>query len=184
MKTIALLLLVLCLASCGHTRGTRVSTIQGEAVDEPWLLMVGGDAVSAKVIGCHDGDTIKVLLRGKPTSIRLEGIDAPELGQPYGRNSREALASMVLGREVVIRKSRTPDRYGRTIGRVFILPSISGMTAEVNLKMIRQGLAWYFLAGHKDMELAEAEQDARTARIGLWADRRPTPPWVWRKIKR
>ena len=175
MKTIAILLVALCLASCGHTSRNRASgSVQNSRV---------AHVVSAKVIGCHDGDTIKVLLRGKPTSIRLEGIDAPELGQPFGRNAREALASLVFGREIVIRTSKAPDRYGRTIGRVYVHPSNSGLTADANLSMIRQGLAWYFAAGRKDMELAEAEQNARAARIGLWADHWPTPPWVWRKTR-
>jgi endonuclease YncB( thermonuclease family) len=45
---------------------------------------------TAKVVKVTDGDTIHVLTDAKETiRIRLNGIDAPELGQPFGNNARE-----------------------------------------------------------------------------------------------
>ena len=44
-------------------------------------------------------------------TVRLQGIDAPERGQPYGRASRKKLASMVAGKEVFV-ESSTLDSGG------------------------------------------------------------------------
>ncbi|HGJ5916276.1 MAG TPA: thermonuclease family protein, partial [Arsenophonus nasoniae] len=40
---------------------------------------------SGRVVNVIDGDTVFVLTEGKRVKVRLIGIDAPELGQPFGR---------------------------------------------------------------------------------------------------
>jgi len=79
-----------------------------------------------KVTRVTDGDTIKVTNNGTTTTIRLVGIDAPELskkkndpGQPYSKKSTKHLASQVLNKTVDI-KSYGKGRYGRTLGVVFV----------------------------------------------------------------
>ena len=62
---------------------------------------------SGKVIGVTDGDTIKVLVNKESVTVRLEGIDAPESGQSYGKKSKEALAEMVAGKTVTVKKTGT-----------------------------------------------------------------------------
>ena len=45
------------------------------------------------VVGVHDGDTITGLDDSKTQfQIRLDAIDAPELGQPFGHASKKALS--------------------------------------------------------------------------------------------
>ena len=41
-------------------------------------------ATPVRVVGVSDGDTIRVVVGGKETKVRLHGIDAPENGQAYG----------------------------------------------------------------------------------------------------
>jgi endonuclease YncB( thermonuclease family) len=53
------------------------------------LLPVAAWAITGKVVRVSDGDTITVLEGGRQYKIRLEGIDAPELGQAYGRVSKD-----------------------------------------------------------------------------------------------
>lgn len=48
---------------------------------------------SSKVIGVTDGDA-EVLVNKESVTVRLEGIDAPESGQSYGKKSKEALAEI------------------------------------------------------------------------------------------
>ena len=44
------------------------------------------------VLSVHDGDTLRVRNeQGRVINIRLWGVDAPELGQPYGKASRNFL---------------------------------------------------------------------------------------------
>jgi hypothetical protein len=51
--------------------------------------------------------------------VRLEGIDAPERGQPIGRKAKEVL-SKLLSRKTVAVRSIGIDTYDRTLGRVFV----------------------------------------------------------------
>lgn len=134
--------------------------------------------LSGKVVGCHDGDTIKALINGKEVSIRLEGIDAPELGQPFGRNAKEALSNLVFGKVVQVKETGKPDRYGRMIARIFVDSS------DINLQMISQGFAWHFVAYSKAKDFGEAEHTARKMKAGLWADDQALPPWDWSKSEK
>jgi len=46
-------------------------------------------AVTARVVGFHDGDTITALTDDmRQIKVRLHGIDAPELGQPFGQAAK------------------------------------------------------------------------------------------------
>ncbi len=51
-------------------------------------------ALSGKVISIHDGDTITILQGKQQIKVRLFGIDAPELKQPYGKKSKQFLANL------------------------------------------------------------------------------------------
>lgn len=106
--------------------------------------------------------------------IRLDAIDAPELGQPVGQASKKALSEKVFGKDVVV-VAKTRDRYGRTVGHVLI----DGR--DVNLEMLAEGVAWHYKKYDRNARLARAEEDARAARAGLWADGNPVPPWDFRK---
>lgn len=92
---------------------------------------------TGKVIGVTDGDTIKVLVNKDSVTVRLEGIDAPESGQSYGKKSKEALAEIVAGKTVNVKKTGT-DKYGRTLGIVIVGDS------DANAKMVEDGWAWHF----------------------------------------
>jgi endonuclease YncB( thermonuclease family) len=42
-----------------------------------------------------DGDTIDVQLSSGPIRVRLHGVDTPERGQPWGKESTGALTGLV-----------------------------------------------------------------------------------------
>ena len=131
-----------------------------------------------KVVGVHDGDTITGLDEDqKQFKIRLDAIDAPELGMAFGQASRKALSEKVLGKQVEV-IVKTKDRYGRTVGHVLL------DKRDVNLEMIEEGMAWHYTHYDHNKRLAEAEQEARGDRIGLWSDPNPVSPWDWRKAKK
>ena len=132
------------------------------------------------VLDVHDGDTMTVAPMGDvrtPLKIRLYGIDAPELEQKGGPQSRDHLLSLVRpGQDVEVIKMST-DKYGRTVALV-------ATDRVLNADMLEAGQAWAYPAfcnapfckGWKKLE-----QDAKEARRGLWSRKNPTPPWKWRQ---
>lgn len=131
----------------------------------------------AKVISVHDGDTCKVLVGKTQTTVRLEAIDAPEIGQSFGTKSKEALVKLLMRKTVLIRKTGE-DKYGRT------LAFIKDGDVDVNAEMIRIGFAWHFKKYSDDKRLAELEADARKREVGLWADTDAISPWEYRARKK
>ena len=139
-------------------------------------VVLPADAVPAEVVGVTDGDTITAIVAGRQIKIRLNGVDAPEKKQAFGDASKRALANLVFGKKLSI-VERGKDRYGRTIGEVF---TPDGQRVEV--VMVSQGMAWHYVKyAPLDTDLAGAEVAARKARLGLWSDAAPVPPWEFRK---
>ncbi|HIE8270905.1 thermonuclease family protein [Salmonella enterica] len=127
-----------------------------------------------KVIRVLDGDTIEVLQENKPVRVRLANIDAPEKKQAYGRWSTNQLKSLIAAQSVTVTYTQS-DRYGRIIGRVFTTNGI-----EANQFMVKSGAAWVYERYNTDDELPALQLEAQKMKRGLWADRQPVPPWVWR----
>ena len=149
-----------------------------EAVPAPHVPPHADYSLYFKIVGVHDGDTITGLDEDqKQFKIRLDAIDAPELGMAFGQASRKALNEKVLGKmvEVIV---KTKDRYGRTVGHVLL------DKRDVNLEMIEEGMAWHYAHYDHNKRLAEAETEARGNRVGLWRDPNPVSPWDWRKAKK
>jgi len=70
--------------------------------------------IVGRVVGVTDGDTITVLDENKKQiKVRLDAIDAPESGQPFGQAAKRALSDMVFGKDVIVYKKKE-DRWGRT----------------------------------------------------------------------
>ncbi len=135
------------------------------------------ESLVGKVVAVTNGDTIGVLVHRIPVKVRLEGIDSPEIGQPFGANAKQALSRAIFGKEVVVNVTGK-DRYKRTLGVVML----NGR--DVNKALVRAGYAWHFKKYNSDDQLAAAEQEARLAKRGLWADGKAIPPWDWRDGER
>ena len=111
-----------------------------------------------------DGDTFR-LTNGD--TVRLIGIDAPELSQPGGVLSREYLAHLLLGKPITLEKgSEDRDKYNRLLRFVYI------GNLCINEEMIRQGYAearYLPESPIRDYYL-QLEIQAEAARAGLWSD--------------
>jgi endonuclease YncB( thermonuclease family) len=116
---------------------------------------------------------VRVLVGTTQVKVRLVEIDAPEKAQAFGERSKRMLSALVFGKEVEV-KEQGRDRYGRTLGRVFV----SGLNA--NAEMVRRGMAWVYDKYATDRTLCQLQDGARAAKVGLWADANPVPPWEWR----
>ncbi len=143
-----------------------------------------GDTLTGKVVKITDGDTLYVLdANYQQHKIRLAGIDAPERKQAYGLASRKHLASMVAGQQVTIEYQKR-DRYGGIVGKVLL----DGIDAC--LEQVKAGFAWHYKKYQHEQSLedqqlyAETEKEARDARLGLWRETDPNPPWEYRRLYR
>ena len=141
-------------------------------------------ALTGRIVSIVDGDTVTLLDANlQQHKIRLSGIDAPEKRQPFGNRSRLHLGVLVFGRQVTADCPKT-DRYKRAVCRI----DVDGVDA--NLAQVEAGMAWHYKAYERDQRLndrsryARAENAARDARRGLWADRAPVAPWDFRRAKR
>ena len=136
--------------------------------------------LTGKVVGISDGDTLTLLVPDgasfKQVKVRLGEIDTPESRQPYGNRARQALSDLAFGKQARVVVQDT-DKYGRTVGRVYV-----GGT-DVNAEMVKQGAAWVYRQYLKDQSLLTIEQQAKTAKRGLWGlpETERCPPWDWRR---
>ena len=125
-----------------------------------------------------DGDTLVVLAAGEQQyKVRLGGIDCPERGQAFGKRAGEALSEMVFGKRVRL-EERGKDRYGRVLAHVWLEDGRC-----VNEEMLQLGMAWHYKRYNQDTHWADLEEEARSTRRGLWADKDQVAPWDWRDRK-
>lgn len=130
-------------------------------------------ALVGKVVNVIDGDTVELRLGSATRVIRLDQIDAPEIGQPWGRRARQGLSRRVAGQQVVAEIAGS-DRYERLLATLFVKDQ------NINREMVQSGDAWAYKQYLTDSRLLDDEAAARTARIGLWRGADPIPPWEWR----
>lgn len=136
------------------------------------------EAYSGKVIGVQDGDTLTVLDDlNRQHKIRLAEIDAPENNQAFGARAKQALSDLCFGKIVHVAVDEI-DRYGREVAHVRV------GAIDVNSQQIMHGYAWVYRAYSKNPRLLELEAKAKVARLGLWTDPKPEPPWEFRRGKK
>lgn len=138
------------------------------------LLSSTAIAQTCTVVGVADGDTLTCLTRAKQQiKVRLNQIDAPEKRQPYGTAAGKKLSDLVFGKTVDLRSSGT-DKYNRTLAEVYL-----GNT-NINKEMVKAGYAWAYRQYMTDSQYLTLENQARAARLGLWADPNPIYPSDYR----
>ncbi len=134
--------------------------------------------ITGTVLHISDGDTLKIHTgSNKKMKIRLAGIDTPEKDQPFGREAKQALSLLTLQKQVMI-DVQTIDRYGRTVGLVYV----QGL--NVNAELIRQGMAWVYRRYTNDEKLYALEAKAKKEKRGLWSSDNFIEPWLWRRGER
>ena len=123
-----------------------------------------------------DGDSlwIRPAAGGSPLAVRLQGIDAPEICQPFGRQARDVLAGRALQRQVTV-NTRAHDRYERLLARVSL------GSQDLGGWMVAQGYAWSDGFGGRGGPYAQLQAQARGARLGLWSSAQAMPPRRFRQ---
>lgn len=134
-------------------------------------------AITARVERVDDGDTLRVVMNGESVRVRIFAIDAPELDQPYGRESLSE-ARRLLANQTVTMTMRDVDQYGRLVASL----AVDGR--DVGRDLVSMGAAWNYTQFSRNVALADVEDVARAARRGLWALPNPVAPWRFRRAGR
>lgn len=143
-----------------------------------FCMTATAETLQGRVVKVTDGDTFTLLdSSNKQIRVRLYGIDAPEVtgGQPFSRQSREYLASLVADKQVNVWVEEY-DRYGRALGIVS-----TADCKDVNLMMIEAGMAWHYSHYDRTPAYIQAQKEARRQHKGLWTEKNPVNPYEWRK---
>ena len=132
-----------------------------------------GTTFDATVVRIADGDSVEILRTGdrQPLRVRLEGVDAPELGESFSREAQLFLRQLMLDKRVNV-SGRDVDRFGRLVARLLV----AGQDASHAL--LAAGLACQRFAN--DSVLAAAESQARAGGVGFWAASAAKPQCVAR----
>ena len=132
---------------------------------------------TGSVIANHDGDTFKLQTPDHGIlTIRFSGIDTPETGQAFWKSARRALAGLVKARQSP--SAATREWHGRDVCKVFT--GKGHRKTDVGFEMVSRGMAWYAFQYAAELTTAEqlaysaAEEKARLAKVGLWAEPDPS----------
>jgi endonuclease YncB( thermonuclease family) len=138
----------------------------------------GGASWAALVSHVVDGDSIWVRPSsgGRRVRLRIDGIDAPEICQRHGVESRNALRALALGQRVHV-TVRARDRWGRAIATVVR----SQGQIDLGLRMVADGWAWADGRSARQSAYRRAQAQARQTGRGLFAERQPEPPADFRR---
>jgi endonuclease YncB( thermonuclease family) len=142
---------------------------------------VGAQAWEGRVTRVLDGDSLRIRHGAQVETIRLYGIDCPEYGQPGWQEAKNMTSALVRDQNVIVAPVDT-DRYGRTVAVVAMRGRV------LNTELVQTGMAWLYPQYCRTPSLCEEwetlEQRARQQRLGLWRERHPVPPWVWKQRQR
>lgn len=139
-------------------------------VDDPETTISTGNPAPTQAVvrSVYDGDTLTLDTGDK---VRLRWVNTPELKPPeaYGADARDFTKGLVLGKQVRLLGSGARDGYGR------LLAGVEADGANLSLKLLEAGLGHLFVIPPDDTDLTEfiaAQERARVARRGIWADQR------------
>lgn len=126
---------------------------------------------------CIDGDTIKVLIDGKKTTVRFLAVDTPETKhpkkgvEPYGKEASDYTCNRVKNAKKLEIEydsgSSKIDKYERALGWIFVDDSL------LQKELIEKGYAKVAYLYGKYMyteELQREEEKAKKSKLGVWSD--------------
>ena len=146
-----------------------------EAQPEPGLPMPTAVEGPFPVTRVVDGDSVRVLIEGQDTAVRLIGIDTPETVAPNhpvecaGPEASVFAEQLMSGEDVFLEldaSQGTYDKYNRILAYVWLEGDLM-----VNLAMIDAGLAEEYTYDDPytyQQLFQQAEQDANENLRGLW----------------
>lgn len=153
------------------------AAILGNQTKQEKTLAFPTGATLATVTKIVDGDTIHVVSGNTTNTVRLIGIDTPEVVDPrrpvqcYGKEASQKLQELINKKKVYVTADASQserDKYDRLLRYVWTEDGIN-----VNEFMIREGYAYEYTydVPYKYQQLfKEAQRGAQEKKIGLWSD--------------
>ena len=130
----------------------------------------------------HDGDSIHITPKtSNRVVIRLAGIDAPEIKQTFGIQSRDKLRSLILNKTAQAHCHKL-DKYQRHVCVVRY------ENKDINLQMVAAGMAWHYKQYQNEQSVldrrryAAAQTSAQKRQLGLWG-MQAVAPWEFRQAQ-
>lgn len=120
-----------------------------------------------------DGDSLFIKGSAQGVLVHIDGVDAPELYQAFGSESRALIERLTHGRTATVSLKAKADN-----GELFARVELDG--ADLGAALVRAGMAYYCRRTDDDRRLAEAEREAREAMRGIWSVAGVVPPWRYR----
>lgn len=125
----------------------------------------------ARVTRVIDGDTFEAVSSGDTLTVRLIGIDAPEINKKecFADEAKELLRQLLEGKTVRLESDSTQrefDRYDRRLAYVWLGEEL------INARLIEEGYAYeftYFYPYLRQEKFQSLELIARSTGRGLWA---------------
>lgn len=142
---------------------------------------------SGKVVEVMEGDLFNVRIKDwGDYMVRLWGTDAPEMKQPFGKESQRFLKEMILNKPVVV---SVYQQFGgpKGVNVGWVTSEKSEVKTSVNEQMVSTGHAWWErLPDNSELRreasaLIKAEGSAKKSKFGLWGKPNPIAPWEWKK---
>ncbi len=150
IRVLGVVVAALCLAACGDAARLDALSAQGKA----------------RVVEVVTGDMVRL---SDGSDLKLAGITAPKLDEPYGEASRERLATMVLGQDVELMSAGAArDPFGRKVAQLRLAKG----RRWVQGRMLREGAArvrTFPESRALASEMLRREGEGRNAGRGLWA---------------
>jgi len=145
------------------------------------IALAGTANLMGRVNDVLNGDTIIITDEYKKKyKVYMLGIDAPELKQGFGEQAKAHLDKLLFARNYqvkVVISRRTA--VGNIVGTVFATELNSNQYSNINGMMVMSGYAWANPRTSK--QYIAVENIARNRKIGLWEQKNPQAPWLWRK---
>ena len=146
-----------------------------------FLTNVNAEKVAVKFEGCVDGDTIKVMLDNKKTTVRFLAIDTPETvhptkgEEPYGKEASNYTCDKVKNAKKLELEydegSTKTDKYSRALAWVFVDDNL----LQKDLVSLGYAKVAYLYGDYKYTdELKEIEKTAKSKKLGVWSEEETT----------
>ena len=97
------------------------------------------------------------------------------MSQPYGDEARDFLCDLILSKLVTV---EIKEKKGSSLytGDVYFDKK------ELSRLMLQKGYAWYN-RGETQYSFTKLEDRAKRRQVGLWEEKKPVPPWMYKELE-